>query len=57
MGNDLFATGLLLSDTDFRQFVDYGNLTGLDMAVYKTAMSIIHIWTLMSTWRRVFPSA
>ncbi|KAG0041555.1 hypothetical protein BGZ83_001659 [Gryganskiella cystojenkinii] len=37
MANDLFATGLLLSDTDFRQFVDYGNLTGLDMAVYKNS--------------------
>ncbi|KAF9208321.1 hypothetical protein BGZ49_009174 [Haplosporangium sp. Z 27] len=34
MANDLFSTGLILSDTDFRQFVDHGNLTGLDMAVY-----------------------
>ncbi|KAF8925126.1 hypothetical protein BGZ58_001118 [Dissophora ornata] len=37
MGNDLFSTGIILSDTDFRQFVDYGNLTGLDMAVYKNS--------------------
>ncbi|KAI7818545.1 hypothetical protein BC939DRAFT_401367 [Gamsiella multidivaricata] len=37
MGNDLFTTGIVLSDTDFRQFVDYGNLTGLDMAVYKNS--------------------
>ncbi|KAF9987978.1 hypothetical protein BGZ65_000664 [Modicella reniformis] len=37
MANDLFATGVILSDTDFRQFVDYGNLTGLDMAVYKNS--------------------
>ncbi|KAF9156203.1 hypothetical protein BG015_006788 [Linnemannia schmuckeri] len=37
LANDLFATGLILSDTDFRQFYDYGNLTGLDMAVYKNS--------------------
>ncbi|CAO3570800.1 unnamed protein product [Mortierella alpina] len=37
MGNDIFATGIILSDTDFRQFVEYGNLTGLDMAVYKNS--------------------
>ncbi|KAG0367073.1 hypothetical protein BGZ54_004448 [Gamsiella multidivaricata] len=35
--NDLFATGIVLSDTDFRQFVNHGNLTGLDMAVYKNS--------------------
>ncbi|KAF9435488.1 hypothetical protein BGZ76_006188 [Entomortierella beljakovae] len=34
IANELFSTGMILSDTDFRQFVDYGNLTGLDMAVY-----------------------
>ncbi|GJJ75602.1 hypothetical protein EMPS_07960 [Entomortierella parvispora] len=37
MANDLFATGIILSDTDFRQFVEYGDLTGLDMAVYKNS--------------------
>ncbi|KAF9289091.1 hypothetical protein BGZ68_010046 [Mortierella alpina] len=37
MGNDIFTTGIVLSDTDFRQFVEYGNLTGLDMAVYKNS--------------------
>ncbi|KAG0230894.1 hypothetical protein BGW42_000616 [Actinomortierella wolfii] len=37
LANDLFATGLILSDTDFRQFVEYGNLTGLDMAVYRNS--------------------
>ncbi|KAF9326824.1 hypothetical protein BG006_009793 [Podila minutissima] len=37
LANDLFATGFILSDTDFRQFVDHGNLTGLDMAVYKNS--------------------
>ncbi|EEB08932.1 peptidase [Schizosaccharomyces japonicus yFS275] len=33
LADDVFRTGLILSDTDFRQFVQYGNLTGLDMAV------------------------
>ncbi|KAF9429426.1 hypothetical protein BGZ76_001318 [Entomortierella beljakovae] len=37
IGNDLFSTGVILSDTDFRQFVEYGNLTGVDMAVYKNS--------------------
>ena len=26
-----------MSDTDFRQFVQYGNLTGIDMAIYKNS--------------------
>lgn len=33
LASDVFATGLILSDTDFRQFEEYGNMTGLDMAV------------------------
>ncbi|CAO3631472.1 unnamed protein product [Mucor hiemalis] len=37
MANDVFSTGLILSDTDFRQFVQYGNLTGIDMAIYKNS--------------------
>ncbi|RUO97088.1 hypothetical protein BC936DRAFT_141000 [Jimgerdemannia flammicorona] len=37
LANDVFRTGLVLSDTDFRQFVHYGNLTGLDMALYKNS--------------------
>ncbi|KAI8338731.1 hypothetical protein BC941DRAFT_460874 [Chlamydoabsidia padenii] len=37
LANDVFRTGLILSDTDFRQFVQYGNLTGIDMAVYKNS--------------------
>ena len=35
--NDVFRTGLTLSDTDFRQFVQYANLTGIDMAIYKNS--------------------
>ncbi|KAL0095054.1 hypothetical protein J3Q64DRAFT_1653385 [Phycomyces blakesleeanus] len=37
MANDVFRTGLILSDTDFRQFVQYGNLTGIDLAIYKNS--------------------
>ncbi|KAH7060190.1 hypothetical protein BKA57DRAFT_402975 [Linnemannia elongata] len=36
LANDLFATGVLLSDTDYRIFVQE-NLTGLDLAVYKNS--------------------
>ncbi|KAF9097373.1 hypothetical protein BGX23_009076 [Mortierella sp. AD031] len=36
LANDLFATGVLLSDTDYRIFIQE-NLTGLDMAVYKNS--------------------
>ncbi|KIO07538.1 hypothetical protein M404DRAFT_997720 [Pisolithus tinctorius Marx 270] len=31
--NEIFSSGILLSDTDFRQFEQYLNVTGLDMAV------------------------
>ena len=37
LSNDVFRTGLLLSDTDFRQFVQYGNLSGLDFAFYQNS--------------------
>ncbi|GAA5899500.1 Pff1p [Sporobolomyces salmoneus] len=33
IASEIFQTGLILSDTDFRQFAEYGNLTGLDMAL------------------------
>ncbi|BFZ57962.1 hypothetical protein PYCC9005_005019 [Savitreella phatthalungensis] len=33
VASDVFSTGLILSDTDFRQFEQYAGLTGLDMAV------------------------
>ncbi|KAL0954165.1 hypothetical protein HGRIS_005299 [Hohenbuehelia grisea] len=33
LANDIFSSGVLLSDTDFRQFEQYLNVTGLDIAV------------------------
>ncbi|RKO87596.1 hypothetical protein BDK51DRAFT_3353, partial [Blyttiomyces helicus] len=30
ISNDIFRTGLVISDTDFRQFRDYAGLPGLD---------------------------
>ncbi|KAJ3385353.1 hypothetical protein HDU80_000695 [Chytriomyces hyalinus] len=35
--NDLFKTGLILSDTDYRQFVEYGAMVGVDMAIYQNS--------------------
>ena len=32
LASEIFGSGAIVSDTDFRQFVQYGNLTGLDMA-------------------------
>ncbi|KAF8521632.1 hypothetical protein BU17DRAFT_45701 [Hysterangium stoloniferum] len=33
LANDIFSSGIILSDTDFRQFEEYLNVTGVDMAV------------------------
>ncbi|RPD64072.1 hypothetical protein L226DRAFT_544758 [Lentinus tigrinus ALCF2SS1-7] len=33
IANEIFSSGIILSDTDFRQFQLYLNVTGLDMAV------------------------
>ncbi|WAR57984.1 hypothetical protein PtB15_5B214 [Puccinia triticina] len=37
IATEVFRTGLIASDTDFRQFVQYGNLTGLDMAIMQNS--------------------
>lgn len=37
LASEIFQTGLILSDTDFRQFEDYGGLTGLDMALIQNS--------------------
>ncbi|KAM0793486.1 hypothetical protein ACM66B_000927 [Microbotryomycetes sp. NB124-2] len=37
LASEIFSTGLILSDTDFRQFAEYGNLTGLDMAIVQNS--------------------
>ncbi|MBW0475805.1 hypothetical protein O181_015520 [Austropuccinia psidii MF-1] len=37
IATEIFATGLINSDTDFRQFVQYANLTGLDMALVQNS--------------------
>lgn len=33
VANEVFSSGIMLSDTDFRQFEQYLNVTGLDMAI------------------------
>lgn len=33
IANEIFSSGIILSDTDFRQFEQYLNVTGLDMAI------------------------
>ncbi|GAA6002746.1 hypothetical protein JCM10207_007655 [Rhodosporidiobolus poonsookiae] len=37
IASEIFQTDLIASDTDFRQFETYGNLTGLDMAVVENS--------------------
>ncbi|KAI0792197.1 hypothetical protein C8Q75DRAFT_754855 [Abortiporus biennis] len=47
LANEIFSSGIMLSDTDFRQFELYLNVTGLDMAVvgnsylYHTRLDIV----------------
>ncbi|GAA5912605.1 hypothetical protein JCM8208_004787 [Rhodotorula glutinis] len=37
IASEIFQTGIILSDTDFRQFATYANLTGLDMALVQNS--------------------
>ncbi|KEI41749.1 uncharacterized protein L969DRAFT_15765 [Mixia osmundae IAM 14324] len=47
IASEIFSSGIILSDTDFRQFETYGNLTGLDMALvqdsykYHTRLDVV----------------
>ncbi|XP_060655349.1 endoplasmic reticulum metallopeptidase 1-like [Drosophila nasuta] len=54
VGEEIFQSGIMPSDTDFRQFVNYGNIPGLDMAqcfngyVYHTVYDTIDVIPLES---------
>ncbi|KAJ3967803.1 hypothetical protein EV361DRAFT_1006474 [Lentinula raphanica] len=37
VANDVFSSGIILSDTDFRQFQQYLGVTGLDMAIVENS--------------------
>lgn len=37
LASEIFQTGVLVSDTDFRQFEAYANLTGLDVALIQNS--------------------
>ena len=37
LATEIFKTGIITSDTDFRQFEQYGNLTGLDLALVENS--------------------
>ncbi|KXS15885.1 hypothetical protein M427DRAFT_69773 [Gonapodya prolifera JEL478] len=56
MANDVFRTGILVSDTDFQQFVGYGHddLVALDMAYYQNS----HVYhTMFDTEDRLEPGS
>lgn len=37
LSSEVFSSGILLSDTDFRQFEQYGNLSGVDIAIVQNS--------------------
>ncbi|GAA5888919.1 hypothetical protein JCM6882_002906, partial [Rhodosporidiobolus microsporus] len=37
IASEIFQTGLIISDTDYRQFEEYGNLSGIDAAVVQNS--------------------
>ncbi|GAA6059342.1 hypothetical protein JCM10212_003240 [Sporobolomyces blumeae] len=54
IASEIFQTGLILSDTDFRQFAEYGNLTGLDMALVQDSYKY---HTRLDTFDAIEPGA
>ncbi|KAB5589515.1 Zinc metalloprotease [Ceratobasidium theobromae] len=41
LANDVFSSGVIMSDTDFRQFQEYKNLTGLDVSGFFVEMLLL----------------
>ncbi|GAA6040391.1 hypothetical protein JCM8097_007592 [Rhodosporidiobolus ruineniae] len=54
IASEIFQTGLILSDTDFRQFAEYGNLTGIDAALVQNSY---RYHTMLDTADSIQPGA
>ncbi|GAA5858742.1 hypothetical protein JCM8547_004967 [Rhodosporidiobolus lusitaniae] len=54
IASEIFQTGLILSDTDFRQFAQYGNLTGIDAALVQNSY---RYHTMLDTADSIEPGA
>ncbi|GAA5972745.1 hypothetical protein JCM11641_003001 [Rhodosporidiobolus odoratus] len=54
IASEIFQTGLILSDTDFRQFAEYGNLTGIDAALVQNSYTY---HTMLDTADLIQPGA